>query len=211
MTTETSLTAETNRELGTRPSRRLTRLDKVPGVVYGQGVGPIPVAVERRELRAALTGPGGLNAVVNLTVDGVTRPTVVKEIQRDPIKRRVRHVDFLVVDVDKMVQFDVPVILTGDSAEVKRYEGSVDLNNATLKVMATPRTVPTELRIEVSQMGIGDVITAAEVELPSGVELVTDPGTAVVTASATRATIALQQTAAAEAAGEELPEDIDEV
>ncbi|MCU1344811.1 MAG: rplY, partial [Acidimicrobiia bacterium] len=177
--------------------------DKVPGVVYGQGVGPIPVSVERRDLRLALTGPGGLNAVVNLTVNGVTHATVVKEIQRDPIRRRVRHVDFLVVDVDKVVQFDVPVILTGESLDVKRYEGSVDLTNSTLKVFATPRTVPIELRVEVSQMNIGDVITAADVQLPSGVELATDPATTVVTASATRATIVLQQAAAAEAAGEE--------
>lgn len=199
MSNEMSLAATLGRATGTRPSKRLLTDDQIPAVIYGQGVGPTSIQIDRRELRHALSGPAGANALIRLSVDGVSHPTVIKEIQRDPIKRRVRHVDFMVVDLSKQVSFDVPVVITGEAAEVKRFEGAVNLLAATIKVLATPATVPTQLVVNVSGMKIGDQIVASQVTLPSGVELAADPNMSIVAASATRATVALQQAAAAEA------------
>lgn len=199
MTTEMSLAATVGRTTGSRPSKRLRADDKIPAVVYGQGMEPTSITIDRRELRHAVSGPAGTNALIQLTVDGVTRPTVIKELQRDPVKRRVRHVDFLVVDLTKQVTFDVPVVLVGESPEVKRFEGAINLLSSTLKLLATPATVPTELTVNVAGMKIGDQIVASQLPLPAGVELAADPNTSIVAASATRATVALQQAAAAEA------------
>ena len=83
MSNEMSLAATLGRATGTRPSKRLLTDDQIPAVIYGQGVGPTSIQVDRRDLRHALSGPAGANALIRLSVDGVSHPTVIKEIQRD--------------------------------------------------------------------------------------------------------------------------------
>ena len=95
-----TLTAETGRTTGTRPARRLRAEGKVPGVVYGLDREPVSVAVPWPELRRALTTEAGLNALITLEVDGHHDLTIVKDLQRDPVRRAVTHVDFLRIDRD---------------------------------------------------------------------------------------------------------------
>ena len=86
---EITLTAETGRTTGSRPSNRLRAEGKVPGVVYGLGGDPSPSPSTGGELRHALTTEAGLNALINLEVDGDTQLTIVKELQRHPVRRDV--------------------------------------------------------------------------------------------------------------------------
>jgi large subunit ribosomal protein L25 len=113
---ESTLVAETGRPTGSRASGRLRAAGKIPGVLYGHGLTPVPLAVDRRELRHALSGPAGVNAVVQLRVGGDTHPTVVKDLQRDPVRRTVTHIDFIVVRMDEEITVDVPIILEGEPA-----------------------------------------------------------------------------------------------
>src|SRR5262245_49551976 len=110
---DVTLTVETGRPTGSRASGRLRATGKVPGVVYGLGVEPTAVPVDWPELRRALSTPAGLNALIDLTVSGGTGGTaerahlsVVKELQRDPVKRTVRHVDFMLIDRDAPLAVD---------------------------------------------------------------------------------------------------------
>ena len=94
----TTLAAQPRTLTGSANARRLRTADHIPAVVYGKGIEPVAVTIERRDLRDAMTGPEGTSTVVSLDVAGTTYTAVVKEIQRHPVKRTVSHIDFLVVD-----------------------------------------------------------------------------------------------------------------
>ena len=89
MADQLTLTASTDRAIGSRSSRRLRREGKVPAVVYGAGDPPTPISVEWSDLRAALTTPAGMNALITLEFNDDTRLTIVKDMQRDPVRRDV--------------------------------------------------------------------------------------------------------------------------
>jgi large subunit ribosomal protein L25 len=122
----TTLVAETGRTIGSRSSNRLRADGKIPGVVYGHGMTAVSVAVDRRALRAALTGPAGLNAVLTLSIDGATQSAVVKDMQRDKIRHNVTHIDFQVVSLDEAITVEVPVVLVGEAKAVIAEGGLVD-------------------------------------------------------------------------------------
>ncbi len=197
---DTILVAETGRTTGSRASNRLRAAGKVPGTVYGHGMAPVAVAVERRELRHALTGPAGLNAIITLDFDGTKQPTVVKTMQRDPIKRVVTHVDFQVVNLDEEITVEVSITIEGEAKAVVAEAGVVDQQLASMPITTTPRNIPTGFIIDVSDLQLGDIIRVADIPLPAGVSTPLDPDTLVVVASVTRATTAAADLAEAEAA-----------
>lgn len=207
---EVTLAAESGRTTGSRSSGRLRGDGRVPGVVYGHGISPLSVSVDRKALRAALHTDAGHNAVINLEVGSEKHLTIVKDLQRHPVRNEVVHVDFLVVNRNEAVTVDVPIVLEGDAAEVHAANGTVDQQLFSLSVNTTPVNIPNEITVDVSGLGIGDSIRVADLPLPAGVTTDVDPEEAVVIAQVTRATIEaeqLEEEAAAEAeAAEELEE-----
>lgn len=204
---EVTLTAEHGRTTGTAASGRLRGEGSIPGVVYGHGIDPISVSVARRELRAALHTEAGLNALINLQVDGGSHLTIVKELQRHPVRNEVTHVDFLVINRDEVLTVDVPIILEGEAREVAAADGTVDQQLFALTVQAKPGSIPNELTVDISGMTIGDAIRVGDIALPSGVETPVDAEEPVVTAQITRATIEAEELEAeAEAAEGEAAE-----
>jgi large subunit ribosomal protein L25 len=183
----TTLVAETGRTTGSRPSNRLRAEGKIPGVVYGQGMDPVSVAVDRRELRAALSGPAGTNALITLTIDGSKSPVIVKTLQRDPVKRTVTHVDFLKVNLDEDIEVPVPVVLVGEAKAVTSEGGLVDPAMDAVVVRTRPANVPHEITIDITEMQMGDVIRIGDLTLPAGVVAVDDEDTPVVTVLAQQA------------------------
>jgi large subunit ribosomal protein L25 len=194
---EITLAAATGRTTGSRASGRLRAAGKVPGTVYGLGNDPITVAVDWRELRHALTGEAGLNALINLEVDGhQSELTIVKEMQRHPIKRSVLHVDFLRVSRDVAIEVDVPIVLTGEAEDVMRAEGVIEQVLFNLTISAKPGSIPNEVDVDVTEMQIGDSVRIGDLKLPSGVEAVGDPEDPVVLAVAAQVTEADLETEA---------------
>ncbi|MEP7201908.1 MAG: 50S ribosomal protein L25, partial [Ilumatobacteraceae bacterium] len=100
---QTTLVAQPRTGKGTPLARRLRTEGHIPGVLYGRGMDPISVTVERREFRLALSGPAGANTVLALQVGGTSYPAVVKEMQRHPIRRTVNHIDFLQVNMNEEI------------------------------------------------------------------------------------------------------------
>lgn len=190
---EQALQAEAGRATGSRASRRLRAQDKIPAVVYGHGIDPVSVAVVRRELRAALTTDAGMNALIDLGVDGQQHLTIVRDVQRDPVRNVVTHVDFVVVRRDEIISVEVPIVLTGSAEEVRRETGTVDQVLFELTVSATPGTIPNEFVYDISGMVIGDSVRVGDLPLPSGVTTEVDPEEPVVIAQVSRATIEAEQ------------------
>lgn len=160
---------------GSRESRRLRRQGIIPGVIYGRGSEPRSICVEERELRRAFTGPGGLNAILDVVFDGGSpKPAVLKEYQQDPLRGRLTHFDLQEVRLDRPIQATVVVHLVGESAGAK--EGGV-LTQVTrdITVEALPMDVPEGFDVDVSDMHIGDTLRLADIPPIDDVTFVDDP------------------------------------
>jgi large subunit ribosomal protein L25 len=192
-----SLVAETGRAIGSGAAKRLRAAGKIPGTVYGHGMTPVSIAVDHRELRHALSGPAGVNAVVQLDIDGKKQPTVVKELQRDPVRRSVRHIDFIVVRMDEAITVDVPIVLEGEAKALLAEGGILEHALQALPVNTTPANIPTEIVIDVTDLAPGDVVRVEDLALPAGCTTDLDPDTLVVVGASTRAAVS-----AAEGEGE---------
>jgi len=179
---QTTLVAQTGRETGSSASRRLRNTDSIPGVLYGRGMTPVSVAVGRRDLRLALSGPAGFNTVLQLEVDGTVYPAVIKEVQRHPVKRNVAHIDFLQINMKELLTVSVPLHLHGEAKAVMAQGGLVDPAVDTIEVECTPDNMPNEFVVDVTDMQPGDVIRLSELTMPSGVTALGDPEMAIVTA-----------------------------
>jgi large subunit ribosomal protein L25 len=196
---QTTLTATARTGTGTPAARRLRTEGHIPGVLYGRGMEPIKVTVERREFRLALSGPAGANTVLALEVGGVSYPAVVKEMQRHPVKRTVSHIDFLQVNMNEEITVSVPVRLEGEAKAVLAEGGLVDPAVDTIDVLTTPNNMPNEFVIDISEMHPHDVIRLSDVPMPAGVTAIGDPEMPIVTVLVLRATA---EDVAAEAAAE---------
>ena len=177
---EITLTAETGRPAGSRPSGRLRAEGKVPGVVYGHGADPVPVAVQWRDLRHALTTDAGLNALIDLDIAGERQLTIVKELQRHPVRRTVIHVDFLRISRDEEISVEVPIVLEGEAEDVLRDDGTVEQVLHALTITAKPGAIPNEITIDVSGLRVGDTIRVGDLALPAGVTTDVDADESVV-------------------------------
>ena len=177
----TKLSAKPRTTTGSAAARRMRAEGHIPGVLYGHGMSPVSVTVERRDLRLALSGPAGVNTVLTLDVDGASYSAVVKELQRHPVKRTVSHIDFLQVSMNEVITVQVPVRLEGEAKAVLAEGMMVDPAVDTLEVECTPATMPNEVVIDITNMQPGDVIRLADVTLPKGSTALGDPDMAVVT------------------------------
>lgn len=180
---EITLPVESGRTTGSRASGRLRAAGKIPGVVYGHGIEPLPVAVEGRALRAALTTESGLNALLNLEVDtGGSHLTLARALQRHPVRHTVTHVDFQVVRRDEVISAEVPISLVGEAEAVHREDGVVEQQLFNLTVHATPALIPNVIEVDVSGLSVGDAIRVGDLPLPAGVSTDIDADQAVVVA-----------------------------
>ena len=195
---EILLTANTTREIGSSSSRRVRKDGVVPGVLYGLNEESISLSVAWPDLRRALTTDSGINAIIQLEVDGKKQMTIVKDIQRHPVKRDVLHVDFLRIDPNKNVTVDIPLVMIGEAREVSAADGMVDQNMFSLTVSAPPDRIPTEIEVDISALTVGDAIRVGDLNLPEGVTSEGDPEDPIAVGMITRST--LESIAADEAA-----------
>jgi large subunit ribosomal protein L25 len=161
---------------GTRESRRLRKQGLIPGVLYGRGKEPHAFSVPERELRRALTGDGGLHAILDVTLDGqkTTRPSILKQYQQDPVKGTLTHIDLQEVRLDEAIQARVVVELIGEPVGVT--EGGV-LSQVVreITVEALPLEIPEHLDLDVTGMAIGDTLRLVDLPVQEGVKFLDDP------------------------------------
>jgi len=200
---EIVLQAEAGRPLGSSAARRLRKEGKIPAVVYGHGTEPVAVAVVGRELRAALSGDAGMNALLSLHADGKSYLTIARELQRHPVRGTVTHVDFQIVRRDEIIGADVQVVLVGEAVEVHHGDGLVDQQLFVLPVHAKPADIPTSVEVDISGLTIGSIIRVGDLGLPNGVAVDLDDDVAVVAGVPPRVAGATGEGEGAQAAGEE--------
>ena len=183
------LNTEEKTTIGSRSSRRLRRDGKVPGVLYGLGQDPEIFSVDYGDLRGALTTDAGLNALIQLSVNGTNQLSILKSLQRHPVKDEVIHVDFVRVDPNQELAVEVPIVLEGVAKKVTDQNGMVDQTMFSLSVLSLPDSIPNELTADVSELEINDAIRVSDVVLPEGVRTEVDPEEAIAVGTVTRSTM----------------------
>jgi large subunit ribosomal protein L25 len=167
---EIQLVAEPGRTEGSSESRRLRHAGKIPAVVYGHGIDPIPVAVDARDLRIALNGEAGSRALLELAIGNERHLAVARQLQRHPVRHTVTHVDFQVVRRDEVISAEIPIVIIGEALAVHRSDGTVGQEMQTLLVKARPASLPPSIEIDISDLEIGQAIRVGDLRLPDGVE-----------------------------------------
>ena len=176
---ERKLTAVKRDAGGKGAARKLRATGQVPGVVYGHGMDPMPVAVDGRELYHILHTDAGSNVLIDLNVGSDRHLTLAREIQRDHVRGQFLHVDFLAVRRDEKIHVDVPVELIGDSHGVKEG-GVVEHHLWEVRVECLPGDVPERIEGDITKLGIGESLKVTELAVPPGVEVLSDPDETVV-------------------------------
>ena len=174
---EVRIAAESRTEFGKGAARRIRRDNKVPAVLYGHGTEPRHISLPGHELMLALKTA---NVLLTLDIEGKDQLALPKDVQRDPIKGFLEHVDLVVVRRGEKVTVEIAIHVTGDAAP----ETLVNLDTTTLSVEAEATSIPTGVDVSVEGLGVGDQIHAKDVSLPSGVTLVTDPDALVINVTA---------------------------
>lgn len=179
---QVSLRAEPRTETGTRPARRLRRDGRIPAVVYGRGLDTVPVTVAVRDLFSVLHTEAGLNALINVEVEGGdTVLTVAREIQRHPVRGDITHLDFIKVALDEAIEADVGVDYVGVPAGVRDEGGFVEMIANTVVVSALPTEIPSGIQVDIEDMTIGDTLKVSDLPFIEGVEYLDDPDRPLVT------------------------------
>ena len=164
---EIKLAAKPRTEFGKGAARRLRRADQIPAVLYGHGAEPVHVALEGHATMLALKHS---NALISLDIEGETQLALPKDVQRDPVRNIIEHVDLLIVRKGEKVTVDVPIQFTGDTAPGTRVQA--ELNSLSVEVEATH--IPQSIEVSLDGAQAGFKIHAGEVTLPQGASLVVD-------------------------------------
>jgi len=159
----------------------------IPGVVYGPGKEPTALSVNPELLRRSLKTAHGLNTVLTLKFDGgkSQRLALLKDWETEVTTSRLVHADFVEISLDKPVRVEVPVHVTGKAKGVTDG-GILEIIRHVLVLDALPANIPTEIKIDVSELGLGDSIHLNEIKLPEGVKAVASTNWAIAAVNAVR-------------------------
>jgi large subunit ribosomal protein L25 len=178
---EIRISAETRKERGKGLARKLRRQGTIPAILYGRDVKPIALSISSKDWRL-LESHARTNAVIRMEIrDGgklQERPVMIKEVQKGLLDRAVLHVDFLQVSMERAVQVEVPVHLTGTAVGVVKG-GVVEQHLRTAMIESLPGQIPERIDVDISNLDIGDSIHIHEISIP-GIKLLDPPDVAVV-------------------------------
>jgi large subunit ribosomal protein L25 len=174
---------------GKGSARSLRAQGKIPAVIYGHGREPQSLAIETRELEKLLSKISAESTVIELSMDGQSSRTLIREIQRHPFKRQILHVDFQELVAGEKVTVRIPIVLMGVPEGVRQDGGILDQVMRELEIEVDPANIPNHVEVDVNPLHIGDSVHVREIPLPEGVELVGDADSTVCVVSAPRAVV----------------------
>lgn len=193
---ELSLNAQARTERGKNAARRLRAKGEIPLTVYGGGE-PASGTVNKRELGAFLRA-NGRNKIFNLNLDGAATAVKISEMQLDPIKGVLIHLDLMRISMTEKSEFELPIKIVGESEGVKLFGGILDFPTHSIRVRCLPGDLPDTIEVDVSKLGLGGHIEVRDLRLGDAVEIRTRPEQTIVTCVAPGAEEATAEAATAE-------------
>ena len=176
------LTVMPREGVGKSVARRLRRSGKTPGILYG-GASPVNIAVDPREVFRIIHGHEGSTQLLRVTFAGSkdSRMVILRDIQLDPVSEDLVHVDLQEVNMDKPIQVTVALHHVGEPIGVRDTQGILEMVLREIQVSCLPANIPEDIKADVSNLAIGDVLTVDELVVPEGVRVLTDKAQAVAT------------------------------
>ena len=176
------LTVTPREGVGKSVARRLRRSGKTPGILYG-GASPVNIAVDPREVFRIIHGHEGSTQLLRVTFAGSkdSRMVILRDIQLDPVSEDLVHVDLQEVNMDKPIQVTVALHHVGEPIGVRDTQGILEMVLREIQVSCLPANIPEDIKADVSNLAIGDVLTVGELVVPEGVRVLTDKAQAVAT------------------------------
>lgn len=192
-------------EKGKSGAKALRKEGFIPAVVYGLNEPPAAIAIQAKIVARVLASETGMNSVVYMQREGtdIKRHVIIKDVQRDPVTRRLVHVDFLRVDPNHKVKVHVPIKLMGVPVGVKAMGGLLDFVHRTVVIECLPSLIPTHIDVDVSALEIGDTVRLDQLNLPTTLRIIGDAHDVV---AAVKGKAAEEVTAVAEVAATPEPE-----
>ncbi|MGH7714150.1 MAG: 50S ribosomal protein L25/general stress protein Ctc [Gemmatimonadaceae bacterium] len=182
-----TLSATKRSGTGKGVARSLRREGRIPGVIYGRTREAQPLSINSRELLRLLEHISAENTVIELTFDGTTARTLIRQIQRHPLKRDILHVDLQELVAGEKVEVKIPIVLQGVPAGVRTAGGILDQIMRELRVRVDPSHIPSRIEVDVTELNIGHSIHLNEITIPSGVEVLEDHAATIATVGAPKA------------------------
>ena len=183
--------------VGKGAARTLRSKGEIPAVIYGHGREPQALSLNARDLDKMLGHIQAESTVIEVTVGGATSKTLIREIQRHPIRRQILHVDFQALVAGEKVTVSIPIMLQGIPEGVRLGGGVLDQTLREIEIEVDPSSIPDHIEFDVTSLVIGDSVHISDLKVPEGVKVLDDPETSVVVVAAPRAVI--EETAAVEA------------
>ena len=167
------ITAEKRNEFGKGAARRIRRAHKVPAVLYGHGTDPIHISLPGHETLLALRTA---NALLSIEVNGSSQLALPKQVQRDPLKHTIEHVDLVIVRRGEKVTVEVPVHLEGEAG----LDTLVVVDHNAIPIEAEATHIPQRIVVSIEELPAGTQILARDLQLPDGSSVDLDPETLIV-------------------------------
>ena len=183
---ELVLNAKKREKTGKETVKKIRKQGFVPGILYG-GSEVIPISFSERELNKILGEKGGDNTIFQLNIEGAEsrdRKVIVREFQNNPVKGELLHADFYEVSMDKEITVTVGITFEGKAFGVEQEGGMINHLLKEVEVECLPTSIPDEIRVDVTNMKIGDVLHLKDIPMPAGVELLEDLDEPVVSVTA---------------------------
>ena len=176
--TTVALAAQSRTETGKGVARSLRRQALIPAVFYGPAVDPVPLILQSRDLEKLITTGAGENILIDLNIeDGKSTQShraMIKDIQVDPVKQNILHVDLYAISMDKKISVEVPITLTGTALGVSEEGGILQQVSRTLEISCLPDRIPEAFELEVTALAIGDSLHVSDLEIPEGVDVLAE-------------------------------------
>ena len=177
------LKAQVRKKTGKGSARTLRREGRVPAVLYGQKTESIMLSIDIREFEKIVKKANIGSLLLNLQIQNgktLTRPAMIKELQTNPVTGAFIHIDFYEIDMQRKIRVSVPVVTRGKSAGVEEG-GMLQIVRRELELYCLPTAIPEAIKVDITDLEIGDAIHVREIALPAEVELPEDVDFTVVT------------------------------
>ncbi len=164
---------------GKNASYRFRQTGRIPAILYGEGLPNLALVLDKKDVIKILKSETGLNTLFKIAVSDGERDVMIKDVQIDPISDQLIHADLIQIDMNKAVRVEVPIELVGEAVGVKTEGGFIDFMTRELMIECLPALIPERLTVDVTELHLHQSIKVAEVALPEGIKLITDPGAVV--------------------------------
>lgn len=176
MSNQVSLQASRRTALGRNAVKQVKAAKAVPAILYGHGIEPQPLQVERRAIDQLLAHAVGENILVNLEIGGesAARLALINEVQHHPVNRSVLHVDFQAVSMNETLVAEVPIEPVGEAVGVKTGGGLLEQSLRSVEVECLPKDLPETIKVDVSHLGLGQALHISNLPAIPGVKYLLD-------------------------------------